>query len=172
MILVSVGTHNKGFDRLVQAMDALAGEIDERVIIQRGATAWQPQHAAGFTFMSGEDMAQLTAEARVIVTHAAAGSAMLAISLGKPLVLVPRLQRFDEHMDDHQVQLAQALNALGRAVAVYEPTPATLREAIERAPQYCTPLSGPERLIDAVRSQINGWEPARTRIQPTFTGRG
>jgi UDP-N-acetylglucosamine transferase subunit ALG13 len=38
MILVTVGMHDQGFDRLVRAADELAAQIEEQVFIQYGET--------------------------------------------------------------------------------------------------------------------------------------
>ena len=88
MILVTVGTHPQGFDRLVRAMDEVAAKLAEPVIIQRGSSIYQPQHANSFEFTVSEQMRQLTQEARIIVAHAAAGTIILALCAGKPLVVV------------------------------------------------------------------------------------
>jgi UDP-N-acetylglucosamine transferase subunit ALG13 len=93
LILVTVGTHNHGFDRLVKAMDELAAEVDEPVMVQYGSSVYVPRHAEHFQWTSGQRMEQLSQAARVIVTHAAAGSILVALLREKPLVVVPRLRR-------------------------------------------------------------------------------
>jgi UDP-N-acetylglucosamine transferase subunit ALG13 len=44
----------------------------------------------------------------------------LLTELEKPFVLVPRQHRFGEHLDDHQLELAEVLKELGFAIA-YSP---------------------------------------------------
>ena len=158
MIFVTVGTHTSGFERLVRAMDEVAGELDEPVAIQCGSTNWKPLHAQWFEFASADHIAYHIARCRVVVAHAAAGTTMQAIAAGKPLVLVPRLRQFREMMDDHQLELAGALDALGRAVSVERPTAALLREAIERAAGRQRPLAGPALLTAAVHRQLGAWQ--------------
>jgi beta-1,4-N-acetylglucosaminyltransferase len=158
VILVTVGLHQAGFERLVRAMDAYAAASHERVVIQRGSAAYRPRHADHFRFAPPDRMAALSQEARVIVAHAAAGTAVLALRLGKPLVLVPRRQAFGEHLDDHQQELAHALAAGGRAVVVDHPAPWTLRQAVVAA--ACLPPAGgdPTPLLAALRELLAGWE--------------
>jgi len=155
LILVTVGTHNHGFERLVKAMDELAAGLDEPVIIQYGSSAYVPRHAERFQWASGQQMEQLTQAARVIVTHAAAGSILMALFCEKPLVVVPRLRRFDEHIDDHQRQLAAALDAQGKAIAVDPPSKDALRRAIERATCQSVKNDGATQLAQAVRRQLS-----------------
>ena len=157
MIFVTVGTHNQGFDRLVQAADELATIADEKVIIQYGSSTYEPQFADYFQWTSGPKMKQLTCEARVVITHAAAGAIILAMQHGKPLVVVPRSRHFNEHGDDHQQELANALAAQGRAVIVQEPSVAALRQAIEQVKQQQNIENGAKQLISALQKQLIIW---------------
>lgn len=157
MILVTVGTHHQGFNRLVQAMDELAAQVDEPIVIQRGSSTYEPQHAENFQFATGPHMAQLTGKARVVVSHAAAGAIIVALRQGKPLVVVPRLQRFNEVVDDHQLQLAAALANTGRAIAVHEPSAATLQAAIDKVTQPRVENKGAAQLVQTLRQQLQQW---------------
>jgi UDP-N-acetylglucosamine transferase subunit ALG13 len=160
MILVTVGTHDQNFDRLVETMDRLATTLEEPVIIQRGSSSYLPVHTEHFEFTSYERMQELTQEARVVVSHAAAGAIILVLSKGKPLVLVPRLARYGEAIDDHQKQLAIALERKGQAIAVLEPTTNRLAAAITLAVQEQEPPAGPALLASALREQLRRWDPA------------
>ncbi|MDQ4076869.1 MAG: beta-1,4-galactosyltransferase [Chloroflexota bacterium] len=158
MILVTVGTHTQGFERLVRPMDALAAALDERVVIQRGSSSYTPRHAEHFRWTTSEHMEELTAEARVVVAHAAAGAIILALREKKPLVVAPRLARYGEHFDDHQLQLATMLDAQSKALVVYEPSLDTLRAAIQRVAIRNPPDHvGPTQLVHALQQQLNQW---------------
>jgi beta-1,4-N-acetylglucosaminyltransferase len=171
MILVTVGTHSQGFDRLVEAMDRLAATLEEPVIIQRGSSSYRPAHAEHFAFTGYARMQELTGWARVVVSHAAAGAIILALGLGRPLVLVPRLARYGEVVDDHQIQLAEALERGGQAVVVLEPTAGRLGEAILRAAGQGASPSGPARLVEALRQQLQRWDAAETGVTVGTEGR-
>ena len=157
MILATVGTHNQGFERLVRAADALAAGLEEPVVIQYGSSRYIPQHARAFAFTNGEEMADLVREARVVVSHAAAGSIILALRMGKPLVVVPRMKAYSEHFDDHQLQLARALGEAGRVVVVSQPDLETLRQAIQQASGMAGWGGSPEQLVLAVSEQMIDW---------------
>lgn len=164
MIFVTVGTNpTMAFDRLVRAMDELAGELDEPVVIQRGCANYIPQHAESFAFTKGEHIEELMLNARVIVSHAAAGSIIAALQQNKPLVIVPRRFHLGEHVDDHQLQLAQALAAQRRAVTVYEPSAASLRIAIEEAPRLATSVPQGATLAAYLRRRLDSWRVTPTR---------
>jgi beta-1,4-N-acetylglucosaminyltransferase len=133
MILVTVGMHSQPFDRLVRAADGLGTIVSEPVLIQRGASCCATTSSQSFDFTDEVNMAAWISRASVVVAHGGAGSILEALGAGKPLVLVPRLKRFDECLDDHQRELVGALADQGRAVAVMDPSAESLREAIEKA---------------------------------------
>ena len=157
MILVTVGTHDQGFDRLVRSMDQLAIQFDERVIIQRGSSTYRPRYAEHFRFTTNQKMTNLIQEARVVVCHAAAGAIILSLNYGKPLVLVPRLRKFGEHLDDHQLELAQALDDAKMAIAVYDTAGATLQQAIHMAGRRKMERAGSGQLVNTLRRQLQEW---------------
>ena len=157
MILGTVGMHAQGFNRLVVAMDQIASQIIERVIIQIGSSTYIPHHAEYFQFTSGKHMEQLISNARVIVSHAAAGSVLSGFRMDKPMVLVPRFKKFGEHYDDHQLQLAQILAKQERVVALIEPGIMNLQEAIDQAIQLCRFPSADYQLRDTLREQLIDW---------------
>jgi UDP-N-acetylglucosamine transferase subunit ALG13 len=163
MILVTVGNHIEPFDRLVKGMDELAEQIDEEVVIQTGHCSYEPRYARHFQFTSGKEMQELTQAARVQVSHAGSGSILTALRMGKPLVVVPRRLKYHEHIDDHQLQLAHAVEKQGKLVAVHEVSPDTLLAAIEKAAQQeqVGQADAPEmeRLIGALRGYLEEWSP-------------
>ena len=159
MIFVTVGTNpDMGFERFVKAMDKLAATLEERVVIQHGCSIYKPQYAEHFDFISGKQFEQFNQEARLVVSHAAAGAAIVALRYRKPLVVVPRLKQFNEHIDDHQLQLAAALEAEKKAIVVHEPSANTLRTAIAQAMQLQSKPQGPNQLAQALRRQLALWD--------------
>jgi len=164
MILVSVGTHDVGFDRLVAAADQLADNWDEEIVIQRGSSSYVPRNASHFQWTSGEQMAQLTADARVLITHAAAGSIILGLQKQTPLIVVPRLQKHGECIDDHQLQLTKALSDQGRAIAVDVPTESSLRSALLAINDQQSGNHNNHQLVNAIRQQLSDWATVVQRI--------
>jgi UDP-N-acetylglucosamine transferase subunit ALG13 len=58
--------------------------------------------------------------ASAVVCHAGVGSIMTAIAHGHTPVVIPRLRRYDEHVDDHQLQIAEEFEREGLVIAVRE----------------------------------------------------
>jgi beta-1,4-N-acetylglucosaminyltransferase len=157
MIFVTVGTHFQGFERLVNAMDCLASNVEEKVVIQYGCSKYIPSYAEGFAYTTSSEMEKLVDQARVVVTHAAAGAIILALNLNKPLVIVPRKKHFHEHADDHQIQLAKALDEFGQALTVIDPSPQSLQYAINHAGEIKSIISGPDHLVASLQMQLYQW---------------
>lgn len=109
MIFVTVGTMHLDFARLIRKMDEIAVRTGETVVIQTGLAATKPVHAEHFDFKPREEIAALIAEARVVVTHAGIGSVIDVLKADRPLVVVPRQKKYNEHNTDHQLDLAQAV---------------------------------------------------------------
>lgn len=121
MIFVTVGSHHQGFERLIRKMDEITGKIDEEVIMQIGHTKYVPKNAKYFDFREKtEEIEQLNREARIVVSHAGVGSIITAFKQGTPIIIVPRLKRFGEHIDDHQMEIADAISGDPRVIVVHE----------------------------------------------------
>lgn len=163
MIFVTVGTNpTMHFDRLLNPMDELAASLDEQVILQTGCSTFVPQHAEHFAFTTSDHIETLNKSARIIISHAAAGSVITALSRRKPVIVVPRRHHLNEHIDDHQLELARALAEEQRAVVVYDPTVESLRQAIELVTEQGTIPSGAAPLMKALRQQLDGWRRDQT----------
>lgn len=118
---MTVGSHYQGFERLVKKMDEIAEKINEKVVMQIGNTKYKPVNAQYFDFIeSFEEIERLNREARVVVCHAGAGSILTALEQRTPVIVVPRLKKFNEHMDDHQVDIAEAMSENQRVKVVYD----------------------------------------------------
>ncbi len=153
MILVTVGS-SWAFDRLVRTADELAARLDEPMIIQRGESSHVPQHAQYVDTVDGTQMQDWLSEARVVVAHAGAGTILSVLQAGKPLVIVPRVARFGEVIDDHQFELAEALESRGWVVMVTDLSVESLAEAIAHAPQRKQDNDRETRLHSTVRTWL------------------
>lgn len=153
MIYVTVGTMYLDFSRLVQAMDAVALSTDEEVVIQTGMGTILPEHCTHFDFKPREEVLALQAQARVIVCHAGIGSVIDALQAKKPLIVVPRLKQFGEHNNDHQRELAQAVERRGWGRMIEDI--ADLAQACAEPPEAYTQYApAKQALVDHLRSQL------------------
>lgn len=119
MIFVTVGTHNIGFDRLIKKMDEIAPTLDDEVIMQIGYTNYEPKNTKWFKFLEMEKIQHYYDYADIIIAHSGAGTLLDSLLFEKPIIAVPRLKKFREHIDDQQLELAEALENASRIISVY-----------------------------------------------------
>lgn len=117
MIFVLLGTQDASFTRLTNMVKALveANDWSEQVIIQSGTTVitWENEHVITTAFFAKTEFQTHFQNARVIITHGGAGSMFEALNARKKTIVVPRLAQYKEHVDNHQLELAQKLSELG-----------------------------------------------------------
>ena len=116
MILVTVGTEKFPFNRLMDWIELLIerGLIgDEEIVVQYGTCTVLPDGAKVYRLLKEQDFQELVRRARMVIAHCGEGTVLLLDGMETPFLLVPRSQRYQEHVDDHQVELAQALGSIG-----------------------------------------------------------
>lgn len=120
MIYATVGTMFLDFPRLIDALDAIARDTGEAVTIQIGMGKTIPRHCTSFDFKPHDEVLAMQRQARVIVCHAGIGSVIDALKCQRPFLVVPRLKRFHEHMSDHQMEIAEAVQRRGWGRAIMD----------------------------------------------------
>ena len=107
MILVILGTQDKEFSRLLEAVDREIenGNIKEKVVVQAGQTKYESKNMEIFDLLPAPEFEKLMDEADLIITHGGAGSILSAIKKGKKIIAAARLAKFHEHHNDHQKQI-------------------------------------------------------------------
>ncbi|MSS74678.1 beta-1,4-galactosyltransferase [Candidatus Pacearchaeota archaeon] len=108
MIFVTIGTHPGQFDRLIKRIDEIAPHIKEKIIIQTGFTKYVPKNVEHFVF--AESLEPYFRDARLVISHSATSLLEFVLSNKKPIITVPRQKKFGEHINDHQVEFAEALH--------------------------------------------------------------
>lgn len=115
MIFVTVGSRNYPFDRLFRKLDELYedGTLSDKIFAQIGTSTYQPKHYEYKDFISQEEFMKRVEEADIVVSHGASGSIMKALNAGKKVIAVTRLEKYGEHINDHQIQNNDAFGSNG-----------------------------------------------------------
>lgn len=121
MIFVTVGTHPQQFNRLLKKIDELIEKktIKDKVFAQIGHSSYVPKNFEFKKMMGLNEFNECMKKADIIITHGGEGSIGNALQLNKKTIIVPRLQKFGEHTNDHQLELTKAVEEEKRAIAVY-----------------------------------------------------
>lgn len=122
MIYVTVGTEKFPFDRLLRILDQAIEKrgISHEIFAQIGNSTYKPEFFAYEEFVAFDKMETLVRKADIVIAHAGEGTTLLCVELGKPPILFPRNPVFNEHFDDHQMQLARKMSSSGKVLVAYD----------------------------------------------------
>ena len=114
MIFITLGSQKFQFNRLIKAVDDQIkdNKIKDAVFAQIGACDYIPQNFEYTDFMSRDDFSSKMDEADIVITHGGTGAIIGAVKKGKKVIAVPRLAKYGEHVDDHQLQLIEQFTDL------------------------------------------------------------
>ncbi|HFU4217337.1 TPA: glycosyltransferase [Streptococcus suis] len=112
MIFVTVGTHEQPFNRLIKEIDLLKkdGVLTDEVFIQTGFSTYEPKYCEWKNLLSYSEMEEYMSKADIVVTHGGPATFMDALSKGKKTIVVPRQKKYNEHVNDHQVEFVTFLS--------------------------------------------------------------
>lgn len=162
MIFVITGTEQFPFDRLVQEVDRLKRLkiFDDDVFVQLGSCNYEPEHCSWKRFLSFDEMASRIQSANLTIAHAGAGTTLLCLRLMKQPILVTRMKKYGEHIDDHQVLFAENFEANWQIDAVYEvgDLERTVRRRLsEESASTPATLDGAKDLVQYMETLLDGW---------------
>lgn len=107
MIFITLGSQKFQFNRLLKAVDELvvAEKIKDEIFAQIGYSDYNPANYKYEHFLDREKFSQVMDKAEIVITHGGTGAIIGAVKKGKKVIAVPRLAKYGEHVDDHQLQL-------------------------------------------------------------------
>jgi UDP-N-acetylglucosamine transferase subunit ALG13 len=162
LIFLTVG-FQMPFDRLVRAVDEWCSERGRNDVFGQiadpGPGGYRPQHFEWLSFLEPDQIRTRFEEADLVVAHAGMGSIISALTMAKPILVMPRRAAFSETRNDHQVATAEHLGMRpGIQVALTEAEVGPeLDRLIEWAKQFDViqpALFAEDLLIDTLRSYI------------------
>lgn len=131
MIFVTLGTQKFQMNRLVKAVDEIAGQSSEEFFIQKGCSDYVPKNCKYTDFMDADEYNRSIAQCSILITHAGVGTIITGINCKKPIIVVPRKNKYAEHVDDHQGQIANAFSKKGCVLCCEEVD--NLKDYIDKA---------------------------------------
>ena len=120
MILVLLGTQNNSFCRLLEEIEKNIknGNITDKVIVQAGHTKFKSDNMEIFDLIPQGKLDNLIKDADLIITHGGVGSIMAGARLNKKIIAVPRLKKYGEHVNDHQLEIIDTFRKQGIILAI------------------------------------------------------
>ena len=122
MTLVMLGTQNNSFHRLLEEVDKLIEKkvIEEKVIVQAGYTKYNSSNMEIFDLISNDKLNKLMDDADIIITHGGVGSIIESLKKNKKIIVCPRLKKYNEHTNNHQLQIVERFSKKGYIIPYYE----------------------------------------------------
>lgn len=122
MIFVVLGTQKFQLNRLLQKLDEYVeqGLLTDEIYAQIGNSTYKPKHYAYKDFMDKKEFDATIAKAELVIAHSGVGTIITAIHAKKPVVVFPRLAKYKEHVDDHQLDIARAFEMKKYVLCCYE----------------------------------------------------
>lgn len=122
MIFVTLGSQKFQFDRLLKRIDELIDKklINETLFAQSGYSEYQPRNYNYKQFLDRDEFTKLMNNSDVIITHGGTGAIIGAVKAEKKVIAVPRLAKYGEHVDDHQLQIVKQFDEMGIIIACYD----------------------------------------------------
>lgn len=125
MIFVTVGTQKQDFSRLFLMIENSKVLKEEEMLIQVGNTPYETKYSDKHkvvSFLTQEEMQQAIEASEFMITHAGVGSILSGILEGKKVLAIPRLKKYKEHINDHQIEICEALSKEGYIEYLIEET--------------------------------------------------
>ena len=156
MIFLTVGTQFP-FDRLVKAVDNIFGQglINEEIFAQIGETSYKPHNFESAASLEKKVFDMYFKKATSVISHAGMGTITMALDNHKPLLVMPRLKKYGEVVNDHQAAIARKFEELEHILVAYdvEDLPDGIRKLKNFIPKERK--ANPEAVADRIRCFLN-----------------
>lgn len=160
MIFITVGSQKFQFNRLLKKVDELIekGQLKEEVFAQIGVTDYFPRNYKYKDFVTQDEFKEYMDKSDLVITHAGTGAIITALKKDKKVIAVPRLEKYGEHVDDHQIQLIDEFKELNFIEPVYEID--ELGNAIKNVKEnkYNKYKSNTQKILKSIEDFIDGEE--------------
>lgn len=122
MIFLTLGSQKFQFNRLLIEVDRLvaSGKIEEEVFAQIGYSNYKPKNYDFKEFLNRDEFGDMMNKCDKVITHGGTGAIVGAVKQEKKVIAVPRLKKYGEHIDDHQLQIIREFENMNFIKSVKE----------------------------------------------------
>ena len=122
MIFVTLGTQDKSFKRLLEDIDNVVKKhnIKDKIIVQAGYTKYDSKNMQIFDLLDKDEFDNYIKKCDLLITHGGVGSILTGLKNNKKVIACPRLAKYNEHMNDHQLQIINKFTKSGYILSYNE----------------------------------------------------
>ena len=157
MIFVTLGTQDKEFRRLLTDIDECInkGIIKDKVIVQAGYTKYDSKNMQIFDLLDKDEFDKYIKECDLLITHGGVGSILTGLKNSKKVIAAPRLFKYNEHMNDHQLQIVSRFSEMGYILPYNESD--KLAEVIQKSKKFKPKkyVSNTDKVIKIIKDFID-----------------
>lgn len=157
MILVTLGTQDKPFTRLLEAVQKQIdnGNIKDEVIVQAGYTKFKSKDMKIYDLIPYEKFDKLVEQCDILITHGGVASILNGIKNEKKVIAAARLKKYGEHTNDHQLQIISDFAKKGYLLELKDFD--KLNDVIEKAKKFKQKkyVSNTENFIRHIKDYID-----------------
>lgn len=113
MVFVSIGTQKQDFSRIFKLVEKSAKLKDKKIIAQTGNTKFKSDKMKCIPSIDSKMYSEYIKKADMVICHGGVGTIFDAIGNGRHVLVVPRLKKYKEHINDHQLEVASELEKEG-----------------------------------------------------------
>ena len=158
MIFVTLGTQKFQFNRLLKKLDEIVenGNIKDEIFAQIGYSDYKPKNYKYKDFIDREQFKEIMAKSDIVIAHGGTGAIITAVKNGKKVIAIPRLAKYGEHVDDHQIQLVTEFESSGIISAVYDLDKLEEELLTIRDKQFRPYKSNTDKIVESIEDFIKG----------------
>ena len=125
-------------------------KISNDIFAQIGYSDYKPKNYEFKEFLDREQFAEIMERCEIVITHGGTGAIVGAVKREKKVIAVPRLAKFGEHVDDHQLQIIDQFTDMNFIVGVKETN--EIYEALEQLKtiEFKKYISNTENIIKSI----------------------
>lgn len=157
MILVTLGTQDKAFVRLLKMLEESLTDLklDEEVIVQAGYTHYHSDKMKIYDYFDMKEFDELLQKADLIITHGGVGTIVTALKLNKKILACARLKEYGEHHNDHQCQIIDSFTEKGYILSCSNTD--EMKQALIASRDFIPQafVSNQSNFLDLIRKEIN-----------------
>lgn len=102
-IFVALGTQDKPFVRLLEKVEELSSQHD--ITIQAGYTKFVSENMKVYDYLPRKKLEEILKSVDLVICHGGVGIIMQSLNFKRKVIACPRLQKYGEHQNDHQIQI-------------------------------------------------------------------
>lgn len=113
MVFVSVGTQKQQFTRIFQMVENSIELKNDEIVAQTGNTKVESKRIKMLPSIDNNKFNEYIKKADFVICHGGVGTIFNALENNKRILVVPRLGKYEEHINDHQLEVACELEKDG-----------------------------------------------------------